>query len=126
MKKLLLVLIFLSSVLFAEVQVKKYDNGEVKSKVTLKNGKRNGLAQGFYRGGSLKYETIFKNDKREGLAKAYFKTGKIKSEQNYKGGFLNGVSKKYHKNGRLKSKFTFMDDLPLSGTAYSKNGEEIK
>jgi len=126
MKKFFFVLTLLGSFLFAEMQVKKYDNGKVKSKVIIKNGKRNGLAQGFYKDGTLKYETTFKDDKREGLAKAYFKTGKIKSEQNYKGGFLNGVSKKYHKNGKLKSKFTFVDDLPLSGTAYKKTGEEIK
>jgi len=126
MKKLLLVFNLFTALLFAEVQVKKYDNGKVKSKVNIKNGKRNGLAKGFYKDGALKYETHFKNDKREGLSKAYFKTGKIKSEQNFKGGLLNGISKKYHKNGKLKSEFTFKDDFPLSGTAYSKNGEEIK
>jgi len=126
MKKLLMALVLLSSVMFAEVQVKKYNNGKVKSKVNMKNGKRSGLAKGYYKDGTLKYETLFKNDKRDGLSKGYFKTGKIKSEENYVKGLLNGVSKKYHKNGKLKSKFTFEDDLPLSGTAYSKNGEEIK
>jgi len=126
MKRVLIALILVSSVLYAEMQIKKYDNGKVKSKVNIKNGKRSGLAKGYYKDGSLKYETLFKNDKRDGLSKGYFKSGKLKSEQNYKNGLLNGISKKYYKSGKLKSKFTFEDDLPLSGTAYSKDGEEIK
>ncbi len=126
MKRLLCILALASSVLFAEVQIKKYENGQVKSKVNVKDGKRNGLAQGYYKDGKIKYETYFKNDKREGISKAYFKTGKLKSEQNYKNGFLNGVSKKYHKNGKLKSEFNFIDDLPIGGTAYTKDGQEIK
>ena len=125
MKYFLIIVTFLSLTLFAEVKITKYSSGELKSKVTVKNGKRTGVSKGYYKDGTLKYEVNFKNDKREGLAKDYFKNGKLKSEQNYKAGLLNGVAKKYHKNGKLKSKFTFEDDLPLSGTAYSKDGKEI-
>jgi len=126
MKYLFLGLVFAVSILFAEVEVKKYSSGAVKSKTIMKNSQREGLAQGFYKDGTLKYETLFKKNKREGLSKSYYKNGKLKSEKIYKKGMLNGVSKTFYKNGKLKSKFNFENDLPLSGTSYNKDGSKVK
>ena len=126
MKYILLIVTIFSLALFADVKIKKYSSGEMKSKISMKDTKREGLSQGFYKDGTLKYETYFKNDKREGLSKSYYNNKHLKSEQNYTNGLLNGISKKYHKNGKLKSQFNFKDDLPLSGTAYMEDGKEIQ
>jgi len=112
--------------LWAESVIKNYKTGELKSKTEVKNTLREGLSQGYYKDGSLKYETYFKADKRDKISKSYYSDGTLKAEQSYTDGLLNGISKKYYKSGKLKSKFDFVDDIPISGTSYTKEGKEVE
>lgn len=103
-----------------------WPNGDLKSEVSFKNNKKQGLEikwydnpdcvemETYYKDGQLDgpvtyyskkcrkdfYEN-FKNGVKEGLEISYYSNGNIKAEGNYKKGSLNGYYKVYDRNGKF-------------------------
>lgn len=61
--------------------------------------------------GQLEYKAYYADGKRNGLAQWYYKNGEIKSEYNYVNGKKNGISHKWDENGTLISLYNYADDL---------------
>ena len=101
-----------------------WGNGDLKSEVSYKNNKKQGLEIGwfddpdcveveaYYKDGMLDGPSIFytkkckkdvfqtfKNGQKEGLELEYYPNGHIKAEGNYKKGNLDGYYRVYDKNG---------------------------
>ena len=101
-----------------------WGNGDLKSEVSFKNNKKQGLEinwfdepdcvelEAYYKDGMLDGPSIFytkkckkdlfqtfKNGLKEGLELEYYPNGHIKAEGNYKKGNLNGYYRVYDKNG---------------------------
>ncbi len=53
-----------------------YPNGQIKVKVPIKNGMKNGIYRAYYKNGKLYFKGRFKNDKRTGKWKKYNPEGK--------------------------------------------------
>jgi len=95
-------------------QIEYHPNGKVKSKGTLKNGKR------------------------VGVWTSYFNNGIVQSENKYEKGILNGKTAAYYPNGNVQymglyidnekddSWFFYLEDGTLDKEILFKDGEKIK
>ncbi|MCR9152804.1 MAG: hypothetical protein NXI09_01730 [Bacteroidetes bacterium] len=79
-----------------------YENGQVSSEGTLRNGKPDGFWKSYYRNGLLKAEGNRKNFELDGNWIFYDRDGFKTSEINYQKGQRSGLSKKYLEGRLLK------------------------
>ena len=84
--------------------------GSISTQLQLKNGRRNGLSQEWYKNGQIEYETQFKNGRRNGLAQGWYKNGQIESKGQFKNDKQEGLSQWWYKNGQIESKGQFKND----------------
>lgn len=77
MKKNNYIVLFVLFVLFScKKEITNYfDNGNIKSKGYLLNGKKDGLAIVYYKNGSVKEKGYWKNDKQDGTWNYYYEDG---------------------------------------------------
>ena len=68
------------------MKVEYDENGSLKEKVSIKNGKRDGVGMIYYSNNILKAEALFKNGKPEGIIKQYYNNGTLAAEGLIKGG----------------------------------------
>lgn len=90
-----------------EKEIEKYNNGNVKHEVNLKEGKRHGLMQEYYPEGSIKAVSTWKDGEVHGEVVHYYEGGQLKS----KGYFFNGQPTdsfiSYHPNGAIHKQVTY-------------------
>ena len=104
-----------------------YKNGEIKTFVIFKNGKRNGVYKSYYEDGTILLESMYINGVQEGFEKCYYNNGKIKEENNFKNGERNGVCKTYSKDGQLLLEITYRAGLRNGQyIEYYEENEKIK
>jgi len=113
MKKIiLLVLVLFVTNTFAKTKKLFYPDGTLKSAISYKNGKKNGIEHDYYPdGATLIYEKPYVNDKLHGIVQAYTNKAIVKYEMTYKYGVLNGVSRFYDDKARLKAEITYKNGL---------------
>lgn len=109
MYKVLLVILALSSFLFAEIKKEYYLNGILKNETSYKNGKKDGLKKVYYKTGQLKLEQLFKNGKARGIKKTYYKSGELEYLVPFINGIENGIVKVYYKTGELKQETSIVE-----------------
>jgi antitoxin component YwqK of YwqJK toxin-antitoxin module len=91
-----------------DIKYTYYKNGNIKSKVPLINGKKNGYKYTYYDNGSLKIKVNYINDKREGKRVWYYKNGNIRVNDNYKNDKHHGIMKKYYESGQIKAEAEYI------------------
>ena len=84
-----------------------YPSGELKEKIALKDGLKNGEFKSYYKSGQTEQEGIYVNDKREGVFTWYYENGQIDTKVNFVNNVENGELLNYYKTGILKSKGNF-------------------
>lgn len=67
----------------------------------VKNGKREGTWEIYFKSGELRSKTNFKNGIREGVFEEYYKNGSLKNKKSFINGKINGIYNNYYKNGQL-------------------------
>ena len=97
---------------FTGKTILKYPDGQVKSKETFKDGKREGFQEQYYENGQVKSKGTVKDNKIEGLIEIYYENGQVNSKMTFKDGIPDGLIEMYYENGQLKSKGTFKDNKP--------------
>ena len=108
-----------------EYDTEYYPNGNIKAKVAMKDGKKNGEWIGYYPNGNIAGKGNFKNDKEHGKFLQYHQNGKLGAEMNFKDGQPHGVHIMYDNNGNIVAKVTFDQGVPIKQEAY-RNGKLIK
>ena len=79
-----------------------FDNGQIKKRRVIKNGKLNGLYEDFYENGQLKLTTLYKDDEKVGYTTAFYENGQLKMRDNFKDlDNLNGIWELYREDGSL-------------------------
>jgi antitoxin component YwqK of YwqJK toxin-antitoxin module len=79
----------------------KDENGKLKYKINIKDGKRDGLSEVYYENGQLLVKENFKDGNKNGLYESYYKNGQSKYKLNYKDGKReDGSSESYDKDGK--------------------------
>lgn len=115
MKKVIFFLILLT--IFACTKVKKdyFPNGNIKSEITYKNGKKNGPAKYYDDLGKISDEYIYVNDKLEGISKKWFYKGTISRIDSFKNNMLNGISVSFDQDNGYKLKEETYKNDTLNG-----------
>lgn len=149
MKKIVIIflmMVLLSSVIFAEVTrkvVAEYPDGSTKEIIYYDDGKEiakeifdkkgnikkvgkipNGIVKEYYESWELESQTNFKEGKREGIREVYYESGKLESETNFKEDKREGIRKVYYESGKLQQETNYKNDK-LEGLhfQYYENGK---
>lgn len=83
------------------VVTEKYVNGVVKSEVSARGNKREGLTKNYHEDGSLMSEVNYVNNQKEGISRDFYPKGKVRMEINYKQGLMDGDAKWYYETGEV-------------------------
>ena len=90
-----------------------YENGQLKEKGNLRDGKENGLWEFFYENGQLERRGNNKDGEMDGLWEFYQENGQLEFRSNYKDGKWDGFIEFFNEDGLFWFKNCY------------KNGEEI-
>ena len=89
-----------------------YENGQLKFKVSYKNGKWDGLSEEYYENGQLMGKLSYKDGEIEnGPSEEYYENGQLKKKVSFKDGKENGPSEEYYENGQLLHNWTYEDGV---------------
>lgn len=72
------------------VEEEYYENGKLKSKVILINGKVNGFMESYYENGKLKSRVPFEDDEPLGIAEDYYENGNLEAKY-----YIDGLHREY-------------------------------
>ena len=89
-----------SQIPFTGVSAGYYENGQLKSKVTYKDGKEQGLFEAYRKNGQLWFKQNYKDGVDHGLSESYWEDGQLHLKQNHKDGVEHGLSESYYTDGR--------------------------
>ena len=114
MKKILLIVLFITGVCFAQKYegMEFYPNGKPKSIKTYKvsKGKIEIVKEvGWHKNGQKSYEGTFKDGKPNGLGTQWYDNGKKMAEGTFKDGKEDGKWTGWHENGQKKKEGTYKD-----------------
>lgn len=87
-----------------------YSNGNLKSEMHFKEGKRNGLTKTYYQDGSLLQKVYYKNDILTDSMYSYYPDGNLKEKGYFIHGLPNGIISSYYEDGVLKQEVSFKND----------------
>jgi antitoxin component YwqK of YwqJK toxin-antitoxin module len=91
------------------VYVRYHGNGQLESKGTYKDSKKDGPWVYYHKNGKLSQKGTFNDGKKDGPFVAY-DNGRLAEKGTYKNDKKNGPYLTYHGNGQLESKGTYKDD----------------
>ncbi|MDY6801263.1 MAG: hypothetical protein SVU94_08575 [Bacteroidota bacterium] len=101
-----------------------YDNGNLKSEITVKNKSKNGPAKKYYTTGELHTVVHYVNNKKEGEAIWYYKNGQPYRITRYENNKIEGVRKLFYEDGTLMAEIPYKNNEPQIGLKeYNKNGK---
>lgn len=109
-----------------KVKEELYDNGNPKSRIEYRGGKKNGEAREYYPNGYLRSFIIYKNDKENGLAQYYYQSGVISMDVEMKDGKKEGRMRTYFFNGDREMECFYKNDkLEGTQTYFDKLGNRV-
>ena len=95
-----------------ETFIQRYENGDVKSKIHVKNKGdiEYGKIQYFFFDGVMKYQISYKNGERDGKSISFYDNGNVRLSSMYRRGLRNGHANHYYKNGTIKMTLFYRND----------------
>jgi antitoxin component YwqK of YwqJK toxin-antitoxin module len=106
---------------FTGKYVSVYLNGQKKTEINYKEGKRNEFATGWYENGQKESETNFKAGNENGLATEWYENGQKQSETNFKDGKRFGLTTVWDENGHKETESNYGEKV--SETDYKDQQE---
>lgn len=91
-----------------------HENGQLASKVYLKDGNAEGEGRGWHDNGELASISHFKDDEWHGTFRKWDREGNLVEERIYEMGMPEGVHKYWDKDGNLVEERAFEDGKPVS------------
>ena len=88
---------------------KMHSNGQIKSLVKYKDGKRDGLDASWYENGQKQWEGNYKDGKRDGLDASWYSNEQKELEANYKDGKQDGLETGWYQNGQKEYEGNWKD-----------------
>ncbi|MBN1414903.1 MAG: toxin-antitoxin system YwqK family antitoxin [Bacteroidales bacterium] len=133
-----------------EIAYEYYDNGKIKSEVSMVDTFRQGITKNYNRSGQLISEVMYEKDMKHGWAKNFYPSGQVHSKMMYQEDIKNGdeiwyyesgkeyrispyvngkregMQKAFYENGNLKYEVPYKNGNVGTGLKeYSMNGELI-
>ena len=94
------------------------ENKNIKSRSLIRNGKLNGLSEGWYTSGQKQIEENFVDGKSHGVRVKWHRNGLKSAEDTIEYGILNGLCRKWHQNGQLAEEMVMVNGK-ADGRAFS-------
>ncbi len=126
MRKIILSLLVLASILSCEESSQQTVQVEKEKVNQVVDGKKEGLHEIRKNDGSLRNEIRFVNGKRHGLSTDYYDTGEKRMDINYVDGVKNGDVTWYHRNGKVYRINPYVDGY-IQGVQkkFYENGQQL-
>ena len=86
---------------FSGKVVERYENGQLNTEKTFKDGKLDGLHVVHFEAGQLKLKETYKDGKRNGWHVTYFENGQLRLRASFKNGELEGPYEAYDEEGGM-------------------------
>ena len=101
-----------------------YENGQLKTKSTIRGGKVEGRWEEYYENGQLMTRGTIRDGKPDGPYEHYDENGQLQTKGTIKDGDREGPWEEYYENGRLMTKRTYRAGEPDgSYEHYDENGQ---
>ena len=98
------------------IRIEYYDNGNIRTKIPLRNKLKHGEAIKYYRNGHVQFRINYQDGEKHGTSTQYYKDGKIYQVTEYVEGKIEGMRKKFHANGKLMAEIPYYRDEACVGT----------
>ena len=89
-----------------------YPNNELHTRVSLVQGRFEGLLEIYYPNGKPKVLANYKNGVLNGVRKTYYENGQLEKKGKYKDGKQDGLWKVYDQKGNFETEVLFRDGEP--------------
>jgi antitoxin component YwqK of YwqJK toxin-antitoxin module len=90
-------------------EVVHHENGEIKYKVPIVNGKREGILMKYKENGELELKSKWENGIKEGFAIQYFDNGNVMVSENFLNGQLHGKVERFDTLGNIIEKYFYLN-----------------
>ena len=88
----------------------EYENGQVKNKGIVKDGRIEGSYNEWFDNGQKKIEINYKDGKYNGKTTAWYKDGQKEKQENYKDGEPSGKQTAWYENGQKAAELNYKDE----------------
>lgn len=128
MNKILLIigLLYVVSCSSREVKIAYFDNGNIRFKRELLDGKEHGMLYYYYEDGQLESISEWENGLEDGFVEIFRRNGILKSRGFYKRGKLEGVAKSYFDNGQLQSQVNYKNGVKVGEAIYYRGNGTLE
>ena len=92
---------------------------QLETKVTYKEGKKDGTYQEYYENGELKIIASYREGKKDGTYQEYYENGQLKTDQVYREGEWAGTYQEYYENGQKKRFKVTSGERKISSSSFS-------
>jgi hypothetical protein len=99
-----------------------YENGNIKSQTTFKEGKKDGPELIYDQDSKLSKIIFQRNNSAEGSAYKFYDDGSIENIVNYKNGQIDGSSIYYYQNGKILGISDLRNGKEVAWKSYTKSG----
>lgn len=106
---LLIAALFLTSC-GTETKKSFWENGNLKSSLSYKDGQLNGTSTWYYENGNKEQEVSYSNNKINGVQRRWYQNGKLESESTYVEGLLQGQSLMFDQEGNKIIEENYVND----------------
>lgn len=110
--------------IFTGIAFDIFNNGQLKTEISVIDGKQNGLFKHWYKDGQIKELGYMKDDELDGLQKSWYENGQLQFEASYKEDEAYGAHKTWYENGQLMTLANFKNGNPISFKCWDINGLE--
>ena len=90
------------------------EDGVLISSIRFKDGKRDGIATGYYLNGVINSLVPFREGRIDGTKKIFYHNGNLKYEVDFKNGGMDGNLKHYDSTGNVTFHLVYTNDKPFS------------
>ncbi|MGE3801800.1 MAG: toxin-antitoxin system YwqK family antitoxin [Candidatus Kapaibacterium sp.] len=89
--------------------VEHYDNGQRKYATSYRDGRAEGIAEGWYADGSKMEERFYKDGKKEGTHRGWWENGAERFEYHFTNDLSEGNLREWYADGTLFRSFNYVD-----------------
>ncbi len=101
-----------------------WQDGQKKTEINYKNGKRNGPKSHWYKNGQKLSEINYKSGKHHGSLVAWNENGQLRRKGNHVDGRMDGIWSNWYKNGMKSNELTYLNGLMGSSIVWTPKGEK--
>ena len=109
---------------FTGKAVAKWPNGQKKTEINYKDGKRDGLKAHWYESGQKLSEISYKARKHDGPLTVWYENGKLRRKGNNMDGKMVGIWTHWYENNQQRDEMFYISGLMESAIVWRPDGEK--